>query len=494
MKRSIFTLLMIALTAALLFPGVAKAQNAATLTWSSSIYYYSPVDNDDGVLTVTYYSANPANPAKPSSEITIKAGGSGELYIGEVNVPRDADGFKGSAVLSSDVPIVAVYEQRPTGDPNYARLIYSAFSVTQGGQNVYIPALLNAAAGSTGYVSQVGIQNVSAGSLNATNNNAVTLHFYKPDGYPADPATYTIPEIAASNSYIFKPTDTQFSGLPADTSVWVEVNNNNNNPNDKVVVAAEDLQIKGRRAYAYEGVSKPSTTVFMPSMLCRTGRGAQTSLYYIQNTTDTDTTVKVDVYVENVAKSPFGSNPKTINLRARGKVIFSPCDIVGTAGKSGTAVIKSDNPLVPLAVIGKVQGSDGLMTSFSGVDSGSTRVVLPYMVWAANPLKGYQTSISIMNVSNEAGNATFTAKFLGNDGRKIDYPKVATLGTIPQYSKRTFTPSTAGALKTTDKSFRGALEINSDKPVVVIVRVERKVSGVAGYTYFGEDYLGIPYP
>lgn len=486
MKRSVFTLLMIALTAALLFPGAVKAQNALTLTWSSSIYYYSPLDNIDGELAVTYYSANPS---KTSSTISIKAGGSGELYIGEVNIPVGVGGFKGSAVLSSDVPIVAVYEQRPTGDPNYARLLYSAFSVTQGGQDVYIPAFMNDAAGSIGYTSQVGIQNVSTGPLNAANNNAVTLHFFMPNGAPATPATYTIPEIAASNSYIFKPSD--IGALPADTSVWIEVNGTN--LNDKVVVAAEDLQIKGRRAYAYEGVSKPSATVFMPSMLCKTGRGAQTSLYYIQNTTDTPTTVKITGYAENIAK-PLGINIKPINLPGRGKAIYSACDIVGTAGKNGSAVITSNDPNVPLAVIGKVQGSDGLMTSFSGVDSGSTRVVLPYMVWAANPLKGYQTSISIMNVSNEAGNATFTAKFLGNDGRKIDYPKVATLGTIPQYSKRTFTPSTAGALKTTDKSFRGALEINSDKPVVVIVRVERKVSGVAGYTYFGEDYLGIPYP
>jgi hypothetical protein len=51
-------------------------------------------------------------------------------------------------------------------------------------------------------------------------------------------------------------------------------------------------------------------------------------------------------------------------------------------------------------------------------------------------------------------------------------------------------PLLAKALRT-DGSYRGGVEINSSAPVIVTVRLERKISGVRGYTLFGEDYIGV---
>lgn len=472
MKRTFFLCLALIMVVTLALPGIASAQTATTTTWTSSIYYYNPSE-DTGELQVVYYRTSGET---PSGNIAVNAGGSGEVFIGDWGVGST---FRGSAVLSASVPLVAVYEQASNGaDPNYARLLYTAFDPNEGGETVYIPTFVKG----TGYTSQVGVQNIG------TTATTATLTFTAQNGTEYE---VTSPSIPTNTSYVFTGDDISALPNPFDGSLTISA------PNGKIVAAAQELQANGRAAYAFEGISQTGTKVYMPSMMCRFSPGGQTSYYAIQNAGDSPATVTVDIYNDATKKviDANGTQPGTAyslpaTIPVGAKFPLNLCNLKGTAYKGGTAVINSNEPL---AVVGKIQATNGLNTSFVGKAAGhSGRTVLPYVVWSTNAAKGYRSYISVMNVGSSAATAV-TAKFLKPDGSTAATVNLAT-GAKPLAAgyKASVNPSTARALRT-DQSYRGAVEITSDQPVVVIVRLEKKVTGVRGYSLFGEDYLGIPY-
>ncbi|MEM2294042.1 MAG: hypothetical protein QXX41_12275, partial [Nitrososphaerota archaeon] len=119
-KKSILTLSIILLIFAVVVSG-ARAQSATSQTWTSSITYYTP-SSSGGTLQVNYYAGTNLYQGPIISLVPHKAG---SLFIGTVStVP---DGFVGSAVLRSDVPVVATYVQFAAGAEagNYGRPIYS---------------------------------------------------------------------------------------------------------------------------------------------------------------------------------------------------------------------------------------------------------------------------------------------------------------------------------------------------------------------------------
>lgn len=468
MKRTFFAMMILALAVTLIAPASVEAQTSSTQTWTSSIYYYNPDPNPDGgSVSVTYYTQTTGTSSSPT--IPVASHGSGEIFIGDVGV---GVGFKGSAVLNSDVPVMAVYEQAPGGkDPNYGRLLYTAFDVSQGSQRVYIPNFVYNVAG---YSTQVGIQKISG------NVGTVTLHFFSTAGVET---LFTSPILETPRSWIFTGADIAGLPNPFDGSVWIDAGEGSS-----IVAAAEELQSNGRRAYAFEGVATPSSTVYMPTMMCRFAPGNQTSVYAIQNAGDQDASVRVDLYNDATRKLL-----KTYNLPAAikpgAKYSLDLCKISGTIYKGGTAVITSTNGM-NLAVVGKVGATTGLATSFTGKAQGSTRTILPYIVWSANAVKGYRTTISIMNVGG-APAGDVRAVFYKPDGTESKTIQLSTATKpLASFIKVKTDPSLAKALRS-DGSYRGGVEILSDQPVVVVVRIERKISGVKGYTLFGEDYIGV---
>jgi hypothetical protein len=477
MKKAAFFILAIIMIASLALPGTVQAQTGATTqTWTSIIYYYNP--GEETTVNVNYYNAAGGS-AGSSTPIVVPTHGSGEIYIGETNV---ADGFQGSAVLMSNTEVQAIYEQAPSADPNYSRLLYSAFNYEQGDTTIYVPSIAN---DPKGYISQVGIQNIVPSPI------TVTLKFYDAAGAQIG-ADFTTPEIPASASYIFQannPTNIAgFPALPIDSSLVISVNQSEG----KVVAAVEELQNVGRRAYAFEGISDPAEVVYIPSALCSSGHGSQKTALNIQNTTGQSTVVRMTAYAENNSSATvkkLNSSPYTVTLAPYGKAVVSTCSIKGTSRKSAAVVIESDENI---AVVAKAVGSDGISTAYVGQNQGAPVISLPYVVWAANSTKGYQASLTVMNVSSTPA-ANVKVTLYRNDGSEVVYM----LPTIAAYSKRTFNPSIAKATRAADKTFRGAAVIESSagsNALVALVRMERKVSGVRGTTYLGEDYIGIPTP
>lgn len=476
MKRAAFFILAITLIASLALPTPVQAQSVSTAqTWTSIIYYYNP--GEDTEISVNYYTTAGGN-AGASAKIDVPTHGSGEIYIGETSVP---DGFKGSAVLLADTEIQAIYEQAPSADPNYSRLLYSAFEFDQGAATLYVPSISN---DPKGFISQVGIQNIVSVPI------SLTLRFYDAAGAQIG-NDLTPADIAVNASYIFQaneiaiPTATGTTPLPKDSSLVITVTT----LGGKAVVAVEELQNVGRRAFAFEGVAETSTIYYMPSAQCNHSHGRQTTSFHIQNTAATPNTVSFTAYLENsLVEKKINAIPYTVTLPGNGKAIVSTCAIRGTSGKSSSVVISSQENI---AVVAKVTGTDGVSTAYTGQPEGAEEVSLPYVVWAANTVKGYQASLTVMNTSATPA-AGIVVTLYRNDGTQVDY----TLPTIGAYSKRSFNPSTAKATRAADKTFRGAavIKTNSTAKVVAVVRMERKVSGVRGTTYLGEDYIGIPAP
>lgn len=470
MKRAAFLILAITLIATMALPGSVQAQSVSTAqTWTSIIYYYNP--GDETQIQVSYITTA-GTTAATTQMIPVPTHGSGEIYIGETTVP---DGFRGSAVLMANTEIQAIYEQAPSEDPNYSRLLYSAFNFEQGESTVYIPAISN---DPKGYISQVGIQNIVNQPV------TLTLRFYDPAGAQIGSDIVTA-AINTNASFIFQANTLEGITLPKDSSLVISVNESGG----KIVAAVEDLQNTGRRAYAFEGIGDPSNVTYIPSALCSKNHGKQKTTLAIQNTSGESNTVTFTAYAENYTTlKKLNSTPYSVTLPPYGKANVSACSIRGTGGRSFSVMMNSTQNL---AVVSKAVGSDGISTAYIGLQQGATEISLPYVVWAANSTKGYQASLTVMNVSDVPATGVQVTLYR-NDGTETVY----TLPTIGPYSKRSFNPSTAKATRSADKTFRGAAVVRSDGATALIaqVRMERKVSGVRGTTYLGEDYLGIPTP
>jgi hypothetical protein len=172
-----------------------------------------------------------------------------------------------------------------------------------------------------------------------------------------------------------------------------------------------------------------------------------------------------------------------------------------------SAVITSTN--LNLVAMGKVQSTDGLMTAFLGSAQPTTErkdgsnkpeyhVALPYVEWSNSTL-GFRTYIAVMNASTDTAATNITVNYYRRNVKGQPPVKatlvMATLNTPLAFNaKRNTEPDQVTGALDGAKSFIGAVEVVSDQPVVVIVRVQRGVSGVAGITTLGEDYSGINIP
>ena len=460
--------LTVVLLAALAGPAVAQAPIPTATTWTSAIAYYNP--GAAGDLFITYYNAD-GTEAFTSNTISIAEHGSGTLLIGDLDT-RDPN-FAGSAVISSGVPLVAVYKQMPGGsNKDYSPVFYSAFSADQAGSTFYLPTWVRFAASYT----QLGIQNLEDGAITA----AITLK--NTAGTTKGPFNFDIP--AGGNKLV---TYLDLTGVitPFDGSAVVTAVMQGTSDPAEIVVAAQDLYTTGRRAYAYEGVAAGANELFMPSAMCNWSTTKQTSYYAIQNAgTDSTKAIFAEFYTD--AGKLIVRYKMTKTLAPGQKVSLNPCSARAMAGKSGTAKIYAttttvyDGPPVPIAAVGKVQSNDGLLTAFTGASAGATETYLPYVRWNSD---GENSFIAIQNTT--ATPATVSVKYYNPDGILKATHKI----TVPAMGKKNSNPSMV-ASSLTSGVFVGAVTVESDQPVVVLVRTQRKTT-ITGFKTLGEDYIGI---
>ena len=486
-----YILLVVLLVVALVTPiSVVQAQSATQQAWMSSITYYTPSDTA-GQLTISFYSEGSATPIT-LPPIALNPHAAGSLYVG--GVTELADTFGGTAVLSSDVYVIATAVQFAAGAEanNYGRLLYSGFTPSEAASPFYIPTVLNAKWGTT---SLIAIQN--------TEDFEVTAHV---EFYAVGSTTPTVDsdyDIPAQSDVILPCNDATKVGLPAGfngSAIVTAHKKGDAGVPGKVVASAQETEDSGRGAYAFEGLATGANTIYMPTMIC--DKWGANSYYAIQNASLTDTAhVTIDFY--DTSGNKIAELPST-PLNLANKMSVNPCTIVADygaandvpAGTSGSAVIKGTG--APVMAIGKVKAPDGMATAFVGQAAGSEKIAAPYIRWAANPTAGWRAYVAVMNVG--VSDATdIVARYYDGTGTEVGSETLASPGNpLPQFIKRNTNPESAGALDADGNfgisPYGGAVEIESDQPIVVVVRIQRDVTGLEPTTRFAEDYNGVSIP
>lgn len=463
----------------MLVPATVLAQGATSQAWTSSITYYTP-SAAGGTLMIDFYASD--GHQYSAAPIVLQGHKAGSILVG--NVSALPAGFTGSAVLSSDVVVVATAVQFAAGAeaPNYGRLLYSGFSDANAAAKFYVPTVLYQMFGST---SRVGVQNIESFAITAN------LKFYAV-GNPAVAAEKNV-NIPAQAAYIFGPSDIPLAAGFNGSLVITGTKQGDPATPGRVVAAAQETSDAGRTAYAFEGVSQGANKIYMASMLCNSGASLQKSFYAIQNAGAGDANVTITAY--NTAGAVVGTMPATV-IPQGGKLSKDPCSFGVPAGTSGSAVIESTG--APIISIGKVVGNNGLSTAFVGQAQGSTKSAAPYIRWAANPAQDFRAYIAVMNVGASPATNVQVRYYDGNGSLAATHTLTPAGNPLSPFIKRNSDAQTAGALNVAFNDFGfhpigGAVEISSDQPVVVVVRLAKNVS-LGAVTQFGEDYNGVPVP
>jgi hypothetical protein len=495
MRRAAFLMIILVLALGVLGPETALAQPSAasaSATWSSNIIYFNlsniPLDSKSQPIPKNLTVAFNGNGTSINQNDTI----SYQYFSNTILAGSIGKSFAGSAVVSAEVPVVAVYKQVASSSNPYSPILYTSFSADQAGNGTfYVPSVQR---GPT-YVSQIGIQNIEAVALD------ISLDFYPDDG--SSKITFAPPQnpVQSQNSAVFKLSD--LSGFPMSFKGALVIHAVPHVPDssstDYIVAVVQEVQSNGRAAYAYEGAASGASTIYMPSAMCNAGKTQQTTYYAIQNVNKDPGTATITYY--DGLGNPVGAPLTTATIPANGKVSVSTCDPlvkVATAGKTVMSAVITGNSLVAM---GKVQSNDGLMTAFLGSSQppatnqpdGQYHVALPYVEWSNSTL-GFRSYIAVMNASGSPA-INIIVNYYRRNGKAapILAPMHLASGNTPlaANTKRTTEPDQVPGALDKSKSFLGAVEVISDQPVVVIVRVQRGVSGVPAITTLGEDYSGI---
>lgn len=459
------------LIAVVLVPTSAYAQSSADQAWSTSITYYTPSDTG-GALQISYYPEGSDTPIN-ADPITLNPHQAGSLFVG--NVSGIEDGFSGSAVLSAEVPIVATGVNLASSD--YPRPLYTGFDPSLAAGKFFIPTVLNDAFG--GQSSLLSIQNVENSSVQAT------LKIF-PTGSTAAAFedTYTIPAQSAK----LIASDEMGLGSNFSGSATVET------ADGMVVAAAQETDSSSRGAKAFEGIAGGSETIYMASMMCE-AFGGQTTFYAVQNVGESKANVEIDFYDKEGTKVHTATD---ISIDQANKQSLNPCmytdDAAELEGINGSAVIRSTNS-VPLIAVGKVSGSGRTPTAFLGQGTGNQKAAAAYIRWKSDPTEGERAYVSVMNVGDAAAE-DIKVYYRGNTG-SLD--ATATLASsaepLGRFIKANSNWETASGVNTDFgvNPYGGAIEVESDQPVVVVVRVSKNVS-LGEVTKFAEDYNAVSVP
>jgi hypothetical protein len=468
MKKVTFLAVAVMLIATLAPMGVF-AQSADSQLWSTSITYYTP-DPTGGTLQIKYYAEGSAT-SIDANPIPLSGHKAGSLFIGNTTeIPEMTLTFSGGAVLEADVPIIAT-AVNIAGD-DYPRTLYSGFAPEAASTNFFIPTVLYQKFNSNTLVS---IQNVETSDVDAT------LTVYDPN--PTVVGTYTI---KGQSAKLVPAADMGLS--PGFTGSGVV------EATGRVVAAAQENYIDGRGAKAFEGLAADAgaETIYMASMMCE-AFGGQTSYYAIQ-AVDADATVEIEHYDKdgNLVYTKTG-----LSIDEGSKISENPCKYTDVApalqGLSGSAVIKSTNG-AKLIAMGKIAGGGLTPTAFLGQSAGAMKVAAPYIRWKVDATAGERSYVAVMNVG--LGDATdVTATYYDNTGAAAATVDLATVGDpLPRFIKANTNWGNDGTGGDFGVSpFGGAIEIQSDQPVVVVVRVSKSVS-YGDVTLLAEDYNGQEVP
>lgn len=462
-------LLVFAIMLSFLFTA-SPVQAAAYGTKFTTSVTYQNVGDADATVSISFYPEGDGTPIVITRPV-LAAGASTSIYVGGIS--ELGTSFNGSAIMSSDVPLVATMVQiadAASGVKN--RPLSNGFS--EGANFVLIPTVLKNTFNQT---SQFSVMNVGTAAT------SVELNFVPVSGAPIVVNIAALPAGAAQ--YIDMGTLAEITTPTFNGSVQLTAG-----AGGSIVATSMDLSTTGIDAYAFEGTGSGATTIYMPSAQCKFGPLANSNTAYAVQNTSTTTAAEVTVTYSN------GNTHGPVSIPAGAKASFDGCATAAAnpAGFSGSAVIEATG--ADIVAVGKVYGG-GISSAFLGFTGGAEKIALPYVRWTEahwNDGTRQRAYIAIQNVGGTdlaAGDVTVT--YVDKFG---DVVGVHTLGAIPAGAKTNSNASTIGAAGAefgayADGSFGGGAIIQgpAGSQLAVVVRIS---TNIGGGILTGEDYNGIP--
>jgi len=462
-----------------------RAQGSAYNTNFITSITYQNVGTATANITFTFYPTS-GSPISFNKILAANAGAS--LNVGQAS---ELSGFsgQGSAVISSDQPIVATIVQIPQSTSVRNRPLSNGFGSNDGSNNVLIATVLKNTFNQT---TKFSIQNADSTSVNAT------LRFF-PVGSATPIYTETFSLNVGTARFFDAGTIPQL-GSSFNGSAIIQASG-------KVVATAiEATTDSSYKVSAFEGVAQGSNTIYMPSALCNFGTTVQRTAYAVQNTS-TSNSATVTVTYKDLNNITVATQTATIPAGAKNS--FQTCSASGIPSNfNGSATITSTG--APIVAIGKVfSGSPSfaaLGTAFVGASAGASKLAAPYVRWTEtrfdiNPGNRQRAFIAIQNVGTVAS-GTITVKYYGLDGTLIG---THTISSINPGQKTNSNPraATLAAGQTQDKldefgyigGFGGSATIEcagSGCQIVAVVRIASANSATNPADIVAEDYNGIP--
>ncbi|HAE84923.1 MAG TPA: hypothetical protein DCG78_00195 [Anaerolineaceae bacterium] len=465
MKNKLLCALVVVMMVVTVF-GASPVKAAAYGTSFTTSITYQNVGASTATVSLEFYAEANGTPIIISRpDLAPMAGTS--IYVGALG--QLGAGFKGSAVLISNQPLVATLVQSaPVTSPIKIRPLSNGF--TGGSNYVLVPTALLNTFGSNTIIS---VQNVDSNSVD------LQLRFVPLSGSDIIVEVENLPAFATKYFDIAQMAEfgDSFNG-----SVQIYATKSGSSDPGSIVASAMELNIEGDNASAYEGTNEFATTIYMPSAMCLY-QNQQTSSYAVQNTTDHDITFSVSFRPSGVTAGPFTLTPGT-------KQSVNGCD-GNTPGFIGSAVIEASGDIVAM---GKVYGG-GLYTAFLGFTNGSSKISLPYVRWTNSHWYDsvrQRAYIAIQNVGADLPAGAVTVNYYDKDGNLVGSDS---LGAIASGAKVNSNPSVIGADGAEfgyydDGTYGGSAVVEGPEgsELAVVVRISTYSNSLIA----SEDYTGIP--
>ncbi len=468
MKHMRFVLLFV-FVALLAVVGISYGQ-AYTTSMTTSVTYQNVGTADANVL-FQFYAENSGTAIDVNR--TIPAGAGASLFVGSLS--EISPGFNGSAVMSSDQPIVATLVQIPSSTAVKNRPLSNGFS--SGTNTVLLPTVLKNQFNTT---SRFSIQNISSEAVN------LTVNIYNASAPSDPPIVVTHNSLPAGAAKYFdmgtlsQVTPASFNGSATVTAVATD------GSGDVAIVGSSlEASTTGPETSAFEGVSGGSTTVYMATGLCQ-AFGAS-SAYAIQN---------VGTAAASVTVTYASGQTAMQTIQPGAKYSFIACDAL-PAGTSTAATITSNQPIVG---IGKVFGS-GNSTAWVGADAGAERIALPYVRftvanWVAGThQRGY---LAIQNIGGPLAAGDVTLSYRDRNGVEVGTHALPAMATGAKANSHATHPNVVGNPADLQEfgyvgGFGGSVVVEgpAGSQLLALVRIQSYTSATS---VVGEDATGIPIP
>jgi hypothetical protein len=487
-------LLALALAVAVAFsvmPQSASAAASYSTPFQVSVTYQN-VGAAPAAISFDFFAEN-SGAAINVPAAALAANASNSLSISSVSAIGAS--FKGSAVLSSDQPVVATIVQfaaAATGIKN--RPLSNGFSATDASTKQLVATVLK---NNSGYSTYFSVQNTETSPIDV-----------KVDFYAAGSTSVT----TTSNAASLPPNAAQYfdvgtiAGLPNNFSgsAIVTAKITGSSTDAKTVVTVDEMSVTDGGNKSFEGASISGAKVYMPSAFCKFPVGSNTvnSAYAIQNADQTNP-VTFQVRYKVTGSADIVDGP--FSIAAGGKQSVLGCTKL-PAGTIGSAIIERTAGTGTLVAVGKINGTNLSVTSaFLGIvdGQGSAKIALPYIRFA--PQAKFNTgsqraNIAIQNIGS--GNATnIRVTYIDKDGNTKG---TQTFASLAPGAKASSNASLASALDACGRFgeydapgqpacsggvFGGGALVTADAGAQLAV-VTRIQSGPTA----GEDYNGINVP